>query len=80
MLAADLSIRTRDSTRDYIKDALQSITTETKDYHDALWLGQILAASPQHALVAEKHLRRAVELEPTAPETWVALVQFLAVR
>jgi tetratricopeptide (TPR) repeat protein len=79
LLAADLSIRTRDSTRD-IKDALQSITTETKDYRDALWLGQILAASPQHAIVAEKHLRRAVELEPTAPETWVALVQFLAVR
>ncbi len=79
LLAADLSIRTRDSTRD-IKDALQSITTETKDYRDALWLGQILAVSPQHEVVAEKHLRRAVELEPTAPETWVALVQFLAVR
>jgi tetratricopeptide (TPR) repeat protein len=45
-----------------------------------LWLGQILAASPAHAADAEKHLRRALELNGGVPETWVALIQFLAVR
>ena len=45
-----------------------------------LWLGQILAANPDQAGEAETALHRALEMEEKVPETWVALIQFLAVR
>jgi tetratricopeptide (TPR) repeat protein len=48
------------------------------DYRAQLWLGQVLAASGQRSAQAEEHLRKAVALGKTAPETWVALVRYLA--
>jgi tetratricopeptide (TPR) repeat protein len=80
LLAADLSLRNHDADR-AVKTALQSIpATAPRDYRDVLWLGQLLAASPGHAAEAEKQLRRALQMDDTAPETWVALIQFLADR
>jgi tetratricopeptide (TPR) repeat protein len=76
LLAADLSLRTRDTAR-AVRLALQE-GSASNDYRDVLWRGQILAASPGHVGEAEQFLRRAVEMEPGVPETWVALVQFLA--
>jgi tetratricopeptide (TPR) repeat protein len=77
LLAADLSLRGKDPVR-AAGIALQAMPAESKDYHDVLWLGQILAASPGQAQEAERQLRRALAMEDKVPETWVALVQFLA--
>ncbi|MBL8796384.1 MAG: tetratricopeptide repeat protein [Planctomycetia bacterium] len=60
------------------QQALDAVSPDSTDYRDHLWLGQVLANSGQRADQAEKHLRRAVELGPNLPETWLALVQFLA--
>jgi tetratricopeptide (TPR) repeat protein len=79
MLGAELSLRTHDSVG-VARNALQSATAESKDYRDVLWMGQILAANPQQATEAETTLRRALTMEEGVPDTWVALVQFLAVR
>jgi tetratricopeptide (TPR) repeat protein len=78
LLAADLSLRARDTAR-AVRLALQE-GAASKDHGDMLWRGQILAASPAHAAEAEKLLRQALEMAPGVPETWVALVQFLAGR
>jgi tetratricopeptide (TPR) repeat protein len=51
---------------------------KSTDYRDHLWRGQMLAANKRKSPEAEKALRRAVELADTMPETWVALVQYLA--
>jgi tetratricopeptide (TPR) repeat protein len=79
LLAADLSLRNRDPIGS-ARIALQAAPAAARDYRDVLWLGQILAASPDQAAEAEKHLCRALEMEDKVPETWVALIQFLAVR
>jgi tetratricopeptide (TPR) repeat protein len=79
LLAADLSLRNRDPVR-AARIALQAASAGASDYRDVLWLGQILAAAPDQVQEAEKHLRRALEMEDKVPETWVALIQFLAVR
>src|SRR5262249_27999504 len=59
------------------RDALNA--EAAKDPRDLVWLGRLLAAANQPA-EAEPKLRQAVELAPDEPETWVALVQFLAGR
>jgi Tfp pilus assembly protein PilF len=79
LLAADLSLRSRDPVR-AARMALQAVPAASNDYHDVLWLGQILAASPERTEEAEKHLRHALEMEEKVPETWVTLIEFLAVR
>jgi len=63
----------------------------SKDYRDHLWLGQVLMVAAAQDLAAqqadavktklgaaETALRRANELDPKAPATWIALVRFLA--
>src|SRR5205085_997908 len=42
-----------------------------------LWKGQILSTTGQAPDEAEKSLRRAVELAPRQPETWINLVRHL---
>jgi tetratricopeptide (TPR) repeat protein len=79
LLEAELSLHNRDPLR-AARLALQATPAESKDYRDALWLGQILAANPEQAAEAEAALRRALAMEEKVPETWVALIQFLAVR
>ncbi len=75
-LAADISLRNQDLDR-AITLAKQAVSTDSKDYRDHLWLGQMLAAGTPGSAEAERELRRAVELAEQVPETWVALVQFL---
>jgi cellulose synthase operon protein C len=70
--------------------ARKAASQDSKDYQDHLWLGQVLgvlgsrastdgqaAQAEQLLSEAETALRHAVELEPHASETWVALIQFL---
>lgn len=76
-LAADVSLKNQDPLR-AVEMALQAVSAESGDYRDHLWLGQILAASGQRTTEAEGHLKRAVEMNGKAPETWTALVRFLA--
>jgi len=64
--------------------------SESKNYQDHLWQGQMLgilggrakaAGNPQEAdsllAEAERELRRAVQLEPKLSQTWLMLVRFL---
>jgi tetratricopeptide (TPR) repeat protein len=76
-LAVDVSLRRQDPIR-AVKLARQAVPADSKDYHDYLWLGQVLAASGQQEKEAEDNLRHAVALADQVPETWVALVQYLA--
>jgi tetratricopeptide (TPR) repeat protein len=75
-LAADLSLRNQDPTR-AVELATEAVAKDSRDYRDRLWLGLVLAASGKQPARAEAELRKAVELAPKAPETWVALVRFL---
>jgi tetratricopeptide (TPR) repeat protein len=78
-LAADVAQQRGDLGR-ALQIARDTLNTEaTKDPRDLVWLGRLLAAANKPA-EAEPKLRRAVELAPEEPETWVALAQFLAAR
>jgi cellulose synthase operon protein C len=55
----------------------QVIASDSTNYRDHLWKGQILSTSGQSPDEAEKSLRRAVELAPQQPETWINLVRHL---
>jgi pentatricopeptide repeat protein len=79
LLEAELSLHNRDQLK-AAQLALQATPAESKDYRDVLWQGQILAANPAQSGEAEAALSRALEMEEKVPETWVALIQFLAVR
>src|SRR5262249_32704874 len=57
-LAADISLRNQDPAR-AVQMALSAVSSESKDYRDYLWLGQVLAASGRQADEAEEKLRRA---------------------
>jgi len=76
-LAADISLRNEDPGR-AVALAQEAVAADSTDYHDHLWLGQILAASGRMGKEAEQHLRRAVELGANVPVTWVTLVRYLA--
>jgi tetratricopeptide (TPR) repeat protein len=76
-LAATVSVRNSDLRR--AQDiARQFQAGNSTNYRDHLWVGQVLGANRQPSAEAEKALRRAVELAEKLPETWVALVQYLA--
>jgi tetratricopeptide (TPR) repeat protein len=53
------------------------VATDSKNFRDHLWMGQILSTTGQSPADAEKALRRAVELAPDQPETWINLVRHL---
>jgi tetratricopeptide (TPR) repeat protein len=75
-LATELSLWSRDVER-ALTLARRAVATESDDYRDHVWLGQVLwaAGKPQEAHAA---LQRAVEMANGAPGPWVALIQFLA--
>ena len=69
----------------------KKVVTESEQYNDFVWLGQLLAIRGQRAKAegkdpealelfgqAEDALRRAVELKGDIAETWVVLIQFLS--
>ncbi|MBY0523322.1 MAG: tetratricopeptide repeat protein [Gemmataceae bacterium] len=76
-LAVDISLQNQDPDR-AVKLALAAVSSDSRDYRDHLWQGQVLAATGQQDAQAEKELRRAVELADTEPAAWLGLVQFLA--
>lgn len=63
--------------RQAVELARKSVAPDSKDHRDHIWLGQMAAAAGEKD-EAEKALRRACKLNPTAPESWAALILFLA--
>ena len=72
-----------------VATARKAVSADSKDRKDYLWLGRVLGAVGLQAkdagkdreagallADAEKAFRRAVEIEPKAPEVWVSLVRF----
>ena len=89
-LAVGLAFQAEDNQR-ALGIARQAIATDSQDYHDHLWLGQVLWTAAQRPRAAgqteeadrltdeaDRAFQRAVTLGPNAPEAWVARVQFLA--
>lgn len=73
--AAEMSLQNRDFDH-AVELAQKAVSSNSTDYHDYIWLGQILGVVGRRA-EAETSLRRAVELAANEPEPRVALVQFL---
>jgi tetratricopeptide (TPR) repeat protein len=75
-LAVDLALKSRDARR-ALSLAWQAVTEQPTDPRNHVWLGLSLWAVGEQA-EAEASLRRAVAIDERVPESWVALVQFLA--
>jgi cellulose synthase operon protein C len=75
-MAAAVSLQRQDNER-ALKLARQAVAADSKDFRDYLWLGQFLAVTAEKDQ-AEPMLRRAVQLGETVPDTWVALIRYLA--
>jgi cellulose synthase operon protein C len=73
-----------------IKIARNAVTTDSKDFNDQLWLGQVLTVTGLQAKSqgnnreatdlltdAERALRKAVEIQPKSPDARVVLVRLL---
>jgi tetratricopeptide (TPR) repeat protein len=76
-LAAEVSFRSgRDNERALVL-AKKAVADDPKSYRNHLWLAQVLWAVGQK-VEAEPPLRRALELADNVPQTWVALVYYLA--
>jgi cellulose synthase operon protein C len=79
-LAANAILQTGADRELAVKQALETArkaVANSKKHKDFVWLGQMAALAGEKA-EAEKALRRAVELAPSAPEVRWALVTFLA--
>jgi tetratricopeptide (TPR) repeat protein len=89
-LAAGISARTHDFQRT-LELTRKAVPPSSRDYRDQLWLGRVFWTGAQraqtegrrpevenHQREAERAFRRAVALAGNMPETWVALVRFLA--
>jgi tetratricopeptide (TPR) repeat protein len=79
-LAAELSLLDpagAENRKRALELAGKAVPADSKDYRDHLWLGQVYATAGQPRQ-AERAFRRARDLAPTAPETWVVLLAFLA--
>jgi cellulose synthase operon protein C len=57
--------------------AEKAVTAEVKDYRKHLWLGRVRWLCGQR-VEAEAPFRKAVELEGSVPETWIALIKYLS--
>ncbi|MBN1394472.1 MAG: tetratricopeptide repeat protein [Pirellulales bacterium] len=90
-VGAELALRQAEYDR-ALELARKAVAAESENYLEHLWLGQILRVIGIRAKTmnqeenaaellgdAEKALRRAVELEPKLPQTWVALVRFFSI-
>jgi tetratricopeptide (TPR) repeat protein len=75
-VAAEVSVQVQDNLRARAL-AEQAVSNSSKDYRDYLWLGQILWAAGEPKKAGQA-LLRARDLADTTPDTWVALVLFLA--
>jgi tetratricopeptide (TPR) repeat protein len=75
-LGAELALAGPKTSPDTLKRARDSVQADSKDYHDHLWLGQLLLASGD-VTGAEAPLRKAVSLGGQDPTTWANLVVYL---
>ena len=88
-MASEVSMRLENLDR--AVEISRQVADQSKDWADHLWLGELQGFLGRRALAdqfpeqaricflaGEKSLRRAVELGPEAPETWVGLIRFLA--
>jgi tetratricopeptide (TPR) repeat protein len=76
-LAAEVSFRSGRDNERALALAKKAVADDPKSYRNHLWLAQVLWAVGQK-VEAEPALRRALELADNVPETWVALVYYLA--
>jgi tetratricopeptide (TPR) repeat protein len=75
-LAAEVHLRA-DNPKGATEAAARAVPADSKNPRDHLWLGQLYWAAGEQAR-AEAPLRRAVELEPSAPDVWLVLLRYLA--
>lgn len=75
--AVELALLRNDTNERTFELAEKSVQADSTEYRDHLWRGQVYSSSNREK-EAEAAFRRAVELGPTAPETWGSLVVFLA--
>lgn len=75
-LAAFVAVQRKDTRRMMDLMRKNRPSGEAKDYRELLWEGRMLAEANQPE--AEAKLRQAVQMADKEPETYVALVQFLA--
>jgi tetratricopeptide (TPR) repeat protein len=75
VIAADTALRGPDKAH-ALALAERAVSADSKDYHDQLWLGCMycMGGKEDKAVAA---IRRARDLAPDAPETWLTLVEFL---
>ncbi len=76
-LVLGVSLSSDDSKERKLELVNQAVAKESKDYKDQLFRGQVFWSLEKRE-DAGNALRRAVELNPKAPEAWIALVTFLA--
>lgn len=85
-LAAELSLRgalngegqdSDQARREALERARKAVASNSADHRDYLWLAE-MARLAGHRAESEKALRKAKELNASAPDTWVALLVFLA--
>jgi cellulose synthase operon protein C len=78
MQAAEISAYNQNSDR-ALELTLRAVSSESKNYKDHLWQGQMLAIlnKPKEA---EKSLRDAIKWAGDDPSAWVALIQFFQNR
>lgn len=75
-LAAEVALANGQADR-AVDIARRVVAPQSRDYRGQLWLAHILEAAGRPA-EAEQTLRAAVRQSGATPETWVALVRFLA--
>jgi tetratricopeptide (TPR) repeat protein len=75
-LAAQISIMNEAPER-ALELAQNAVADDSKNYKDHLWKGQLLASVRKYS-EAEGALKKAAELAPEVPDSWVALVQVQA--
>ncbi len=75
-LAAEVALAVGQADR-AVNIARRVVAPESRDYRGQLWLAHILEAAGRSA-EAERTLRDAVRQSGATPETWLALVRFLA--
>ncbi len=76
-LNAEVSLMEKSSRERGLELAKQAVPPDSRNYRDHLWLGQVYWVNDRKP-EAEKAFRKALELNDTVPETWIALVGFLA--
>lgn len=75
-LAAEQALR-RGGRNEALALASRAVSPQSRDYRDHLWRGRIFWSLGERAK-AEAALRHALELAESAPETWIAWVEYLA--